>query len=579
MTPRKNTFALWLSALVSLLSFGTAVASADSAWSFRAWRSDDGLPNNNVTALAQTPDGYLWLATPGRLARFDGDQFEAFPLKRFGAGYAQRLTIIVRGRDGGLWLPLDRGPVIRLSHSTVQIISNGLPGLVVETAVEDGRGALWVGYRGGTLCRIKDGRVFNFSATEGFPNMNAGCFLAKDNQGRVWIAKGGQVAVYRRGRFQMVLPPQNVATRLAGARDGGMWICSGPDLYKYRNGKMTKLGSLETSRIVMVTALVEDRLGAVWIGTSSSGLFRYAGSRITTVPTSSRDILCLLEDREGNIWAGTAGGGLDRIQPRAIDLEGVDSGLPFESVQSLCQDTNGTIWAVTRNGLLINRFHGGWRIISTNSDWFGESVECVTADDSGGVWVGGRHQLFYLRDGKLRLWAATNGLANRIIHALLFSSKGDLWIGGSALDRMRGGVLKTISIPRGAQLIRALAEDRAGNIWLGTANGYLMRATGNRVFDETTRILGAPDSIRCLTATPDGSLWIGFATDGIGRLKNGKFSRIRTAQGLGDDGISQIVPDGLGWLWIGADHGIFKVRQTELDTVADGRSRRVQAIH
>jgi signal transduction histidine kinase/ligand-binding sensor domain-containing protein len=567
--------------MISILTVASPAAPTNSAWSLRVWQSDDGLPNNNVTALAQTPDGYLWLATPGWLARFDGDQFEGFGPNQFAAGYKQRITIIVGSRDGGLWLPLDRGPVIRMNGGAAQIFTNDVPEPNVETAIEDGDGALWVSYRGGSLCRIKDGKVHDFSAMDGFPETSGGCFLAKDNQGRVWIAKTGIVAMFRNGRFETRLPTRNAATRLTGARDGGMWICSGLDFYKCdESGNLKKLGSMTSDTPgTMATALMEDASGAVWIGTSASGLFRYGGSQLESVPTSHRKILSLLEDREGNIWAGTAGGGLDRIQPRIIELQGVESGLPLEGLQSLCQDRRGTIWAVTQSGLLVHRADGVWNRIPTNSDWHGESVECVTADRDGGVWIGGRNRLLYQRDGNFLTWSAADGLSNHIIRALLFSTKGELWVGGSALERMRNGILAMFPLPRGTQLVRAMAEDSAGNVWLGTANGFLLRVADDRISDETAGILGAPDSIRCLTATPDGSLWIGFATDGIGRLKDGKLSRIRTAQGLGDDGISQILPDGSGWFWIGADHGIFKVRQMELDAVADGTMTRVHAVH
>jgi ligand-binding sensor domain-containing protein len=36
------------------------------------WTAEQGLPDSSVTALAQTPDGYLWIGTYNGLARFDG---------------------------------------------------------------------------------------------------------------------------------------------------------------------------------------------------------------------------------------------------------------------------------------------------------------------------------------------------------------------------------------------------------------------------------------------------------------------------------------------------------------------------
>src|SRR6202000_271326 len=96
-----------------------------------------------------------------------------------------------------------------------------------------------------------------------------------------------------------------------------------------------------------------------------------------------------------------SGGGIDRIRPRVIALESEETGLPFETVQSLSEDTNGTVWATTLNGLLICRKANECSTISTNSNWPGGRPTCVAADRTGGIWIGTRdRQLNYLRDGR-----------------------------------------------------------------------------------------------------------------------------------------------------------------------------------
>ena len=44
----------------------------------RVWGTEDGLPNDAVTAVVQAHDGYLWLATYDGLVRFDGVTFTRF---------------------------------------------------------------------------------------------------------------------------------------------------------------------------------------------------------------------------------------------------------------------------------------------------------------------------------------------------------------------------------------------------------------------------------------------------------------------------------------------------------------------
>jgi signal transduction histidine kinase/ligand-binding sensor domain-containing protein len=566
---------------VAMFLFVTSAVAATnkSAWSSRVWQSDDGLPNNNVTDLVQTPDGYLWVATPSRLARFDGNHFDEIYQSNLSPGYNQRITVLREGKDGSLWLPMDRGPVVHLQKGSVEIITNGLPNLVAEDAVEDGEGALWVSYRGGALRRVKNGRAYEFSEADGFAGARGGCALGTDNKGEFWFAQRGEVFHYHAGKFEFVVQLPDYATRLVAAREGGFWLCSGVELFRYdADHGLQEIGKLSPEPIsTMATDLLEARDGAVWIATSSSGLFRYARGRTESIPVSHPEILSLLEDRDGNIWAGTAGGGLDRIQPRAIELLGEESGLPLETINSLCEDKSGTVWAVTQNGLLVNSTNGVWNTVSGESDWPRGYVTCVAADATGGVWAGGRSRIYHWHDG---VWdVLTNGLATHIVRALLPASNGDLWVGGERLERFHNGAFVQAAIPTNVEIIRALAEDRNGNIWVGSANGFLLHVANGEAVDETARVLGERDSIRCLSTTVDGSLWIGFATDGLGRWKDGKFSRIGAAQGLGDESISQIVPDSLGWLWIGADHGIFKARQRELDALADGKIAQIQSIH
>src|SRR5215472_876178 len=88
------------------LFISTPVIAADEDWSLRVWRSDEGLPNNNVTSLAQTDDGYLWVATTGHFARFDGVHFEEFTphnaLPAF-SGPVGRVSTLLKDSRGRLW--------------------------------------------------------------------------------------------------------------------------------------------------------------------------------------------------------------------------------------------------------------------------------------------------------------------------------------------------------------------------------------------------------------------------------------------------------------------------------------------
>jgi len=558
MAPAVSCKNRYLFAGLILIFAGTAQeATASSSWFARPWQTDEGLPNNTVAALAQTPDGYLWIATPVGLARFDGARFEEISLTNYVAEPNRGVLALVPSRSGGLWLAMDRGPILGLNGGTPQAFTaeNGLPDQTAEKLAEDGDGNVWVAYRGGTICRLKRGEVTTFGAQQGVPR-GAIYSMVTDIKGRVWAAAAQQVCLFRGNQFERILERSESPIRLAAARDGGVWVCAGLRLLKCSElGQVRDCGEFPTQRAgTEPTALLEDHGGAVWIATSYSGLVRFDGTNFESVPTSYRLVLSLAEDREGNLWAGTVGGGLNRIRMRTVELEGEEAGLPIESVQSLSEGTDGTLWATTQNGFLVYRSGGTWNMVSNSPG----GLTCVAADRTGAVWAGARaHQLYCWQDGRFAIWDSAQGLQGQILHSLLASAKGELWIGGGsgALQRLRAGKIENFNIPLEAGTVRAMAEDGGGNIWFGSARGSLFRFSGDSVIDETARLSLPRMSIRCLHAAGDGSLWLGYAGWGLGRLKQGRISRVTAEQGLHDDFVSQIIDDGQGWLWYAGDHG------------------------
>jgi signal transduction histidine kinase/ligand-binding sensor domain-containing protein len=559
----------------------------DSVWFYRPWQSEDGLPNNTVAAVAQTPDGFLWLGTPSGLVRFDGINFEDFSPTNFVAPPNRGTVAMLTGREGQLWLALDRGAVVRLDGGAPRAFISGLPNLIPNGLAEDPEGNLYVAYRAGVVCGIKDSKVTTYTEKDGLPEGNDICSLATDVHGSVWFAKNGRLGQIRAGRFQTNHIFEGVASRqssrLAASRNGGVWLCLGFHLLKIEeNGKVDDFGEFHPDRPGTVpTSMVEDRTGAVWIGTSFNGLFRHDDSGFEAIETSHPEIVGMSEDREGNIWVGTGGGGLNRVRRRAVSIQGTESGLPFAAIQSICEDTNGVIWAATQNGVLARRVREKWEPLNTGN--WPQDVTTVTSDNQGGVWIGTRlHGLYLWLDGQFVNWGDPADLQGQTLHTLHASKNGDLWIGletPNVVQRLRNRRMRAFEIPQDSRVIRAMAEDASGAIWAGTSKGLLFRIQGDEITEVTPRPGKELASIRCLYTTPDGALWIGYAGWGIGRLKAGKYSEIRSEHGLYDDYVSHIVADGHGWLWFGANRGIFKVSEEDLENVAENRSARVRSIH
>jgi signal transduction histidine kinase/ligand-binding sensor domain-containing protein len=561
-----------------------AAEGGRSSWYSRAWQSEDGLPNNTVSGLAQTPDGYLWLGTPSGIARFDGIRFEDFSPTNFIAPPNRGTVTMLWGRSGVLWLAMDRGAVVRLQGESSRAFTAGLPEAIPNGLAEDAQGTLWVAYRSGEVYRIQDTKVTRVGESEGLPPGGDICALASDAQGRVWFAKNGQLGIVADGVLKTLRRVDDSPARLATSRASGVWLLCGFHLYKAQpTGALDDWGEFRPARGGTIgTVMLEDREGALWIGTTFSGLFRRDETRFETVETTHEEILSLAQDHEGNMWVGTAGGGLNRLRQRTVSLEGTEAGLPFAAVQSICQDSAGTIWAATQNGVLARRVAGRWTALPAAENWPTDATS-VTADTNGTVWIGTRlHGLYCWREGRFVTWGNPADLRGQTLHTLLVSRTGDLWIGEEtppAIQRLRGGRLSTFEVPQDSRVIRAMAEDAAGNIWAGTSKGVMFRIQGDKLAVVNPRADNELASIRCLTATPNGALWIGYAGWGVGCITGGRFFEVRAEQGLYDDYISHVVSDGRGWLWFGANRGIFKVREQDLLAVGTGNASRVRSIH
>jgi signal transduction histidine kinase/streptogramin lyase len=199
------------------------------------------------------------------------------------------------------------------------------------------------------------------------------------------------------------------------------------------------------------------------------------------------------------------------------------------------------------------------------------------------VWVGTyRGGLYHFADGKFTALRRADGLASDTVRCLLLDQNNDLWIAlesPNAVQRLRGFEFKNYHQPEAKRTVRTMAEDAAGNIWMGTQDGNLLRVAGDAIVDESARALRPIKPIRGLHATPDGTLWIGYAGAGLGILRNGKFARVDAEHGLHDNYISGITSDEKGALWFSSGHGIFNVRQRELEDFVVGKVKEVLSIN
>ena len=568
------------------LSSSAQGQETENPYYIQSWTAEDGLPENRVVGVAQTSDGYLWVLTRGGLVRFDGMRFLPFEAASSRGFITSTMWNMYLDSQDRLWVAKEHGSMVCIAGTNLLALTakDGLPQFGGQCSLaEDSEHNLWIAYNQGTILRYQNGQIEDLTTKSGLPD-GRDCSFVTDRDGNLWFAKGGHVGTLRDGKFASLLNLKSHIIQIAPARAGGIWICAGQRVLNFNGtGEPSVFAELPKIRATAEpSALLEDSEGVVWVGTPD-GLFRCDTNGVETVETSSPIISCLAEDREGGLWVGTGGGGLNRVQRRVISLVGKDAGLPFEGVRSVCRDSLGTIWAVGENSVLAHQQNGQWVPVPFDDNVPNSHSTCITADTNGSVWLGTDvGALYQWKDGAFHKFDMGAGIHMGTLRSLFVTSSGDLWIAAdvfgnsSFLYRIRNGVVRSFALPPGYRIVRAMGEDAAGNFWAGASDGLLVRVAGDTLTDESAA--GPKYSIRCLLGTDDGSLWIGYAGFGVGRLHDGKISRFAVAQGLPNDYVSQILSDGKGEMWFAGNRGIFQVPEQNFDDVESGRATQLQPV-
>jgi ligand-binding sensor domain-containing protein len=539
------------------------------------WTSDSGLPQNSVTAIVQTHDGYLWLGTQEGLVRFDGVRFTIFDGRNTPALADDFVRSLAEARDGTLWIGTMSGLVGLRRGEFVPFRLEGLDRGPIDALYEDRNGALWVGSQLG-VARIAGDRVETFGDCDGVPGAVAA--IGEDGRGDLWVGAGWGAARFSGGRFLprwAGLDFPGAAWALLPDPDGGLWVGTGRGLARVDGDAVTWLSEGASLDNVSVRVLSRDRAGSLWVGTDN-GLFRFRDGRFErhgiADGLSSDRVISLLEDREGSLWVGTGDGGLDRMKEQRIVFYGPRDGLSEDKLWSVFEDSRGNLWAGTADGVLNRRPPGAERFEPFAR--FDAPVSAIAEDRSGTLWVGTKGTGLYRVDGaRLTRFTTKDGLSGNGVVSILVDRSDRVWVGTMAagLCRFENGrfVAYHARDGLGSDQIFGLFEDRDGAIWIGTFGGGVTRWEDGRFRTFTTRDGLAHDVVMSTYQDADGTYW--FATrGGLSRYRYGRFTTYRQKEGLFHDAPQKVLEDGRGYLWLTSNSGVFRVSLAELE--AAGRS-------
>lgn len=515
------------------------------------WNSLKGLQQSTVIDLAQSPDGFLWIATQEGVARFDGAKFTIY-------------------NDTDLWIRQD---------------------LWVFAMVAAQDGSIWVG-TGAGLNRLKDGKFTAYS-TQTNPPGTIGSLpdnhieaLCEDADGAIWIATPKGLTRFHQSKFTTIttrdgLPPNRIY-RMIRSKSGGLWIGAERGLSRYKHGKFTSYGVNDGLNVDRVVHMIEDRNGALWIGDRSQGLFRYDGVNFNPYTKkeglASNSICGLTEDQDGRIWIGTSEG-LNYLENGRIKQFSEKDAAINNIITALMSDSEGNIWVGTGAKGIYRVRKSKFQVLGKNEGLTDDVIDSVLEAKDGSIWVATDKGLNRIKDNKIERWLTKDGLSDESLTALFESRDGSIWMGTVAgLSRYSGGRITNYRVKDGLTDLRILAaaQEEDGTIWFGADQGVTRYKDGRLEPYLNDTVLGGATITNILIRKATGEIWLSSVKDGLFSIKGGKLTQYTTADGLPTNLLNSVMEDDVGNLWIGTENGLVRYRDGKFRTysIKEGLPRR-----
>ncbi len=558
-------------------------------YSVNVWQAEDGLPQNAVTAIVQTRDGYLWVGTYGGLARFDGVRFSVFDGGNTPELHNSRVTALFEDADRHLWIGHETGDLTRFRHGRFQSVQ--LPGAPNQRPVAglgaDSTGKLWLVNQDGVLKRLEDGKVL---VSECPPDRSAtSVTFTRSERSGLWFARGGVVWKPTGDHLETLdLDPsvdRPFVLGIGASQDDGLWVVMDGRVRQWRERQWVEDRGGCAWEESSITTVLELRNGCLAVGTLDRGLYLLFPNRRVLHFNRSNGlphdwVRCLCEDREGNLWAGVGSGGLVALRPARVVTVNPPDRWQGRAVLSVAAGRDGALWVGTEGAGLYRLQDGQWSRFTEDDGVSNLFVWSVAEDNQGRLWAGTWGGGLLERRGER--FQRASGLENTTVPMPALFSGAErrlLWVGtGAGLLRYDEGEVTWFGRQNGLTTpdVRAVTVDGEGTVWFGMYGGGLGRLQDGvcRQYRKSDGL--SSDFVQCLLPDADGSLWVGTADGGLNRMRGDRFSVIGSRQGLPNHVICHLVDDGYGFLWMSTHGGLVRVSKDELNRCADGRSATVR---
>ncbi|MET0282444.1 MAG: two-component regulator propeller domain-containing protein [Steroidobacteraceae bacterium] len=556
---RSSRWLLWMLAWLPGLGLAIEPDIELASIQHRSWTENRVVPAG-IRAIAQTPNGYLYVGGTAGLGSFNGRNYatesgpEKFPF------LATSVMAVCTTPDGRLWIAFEDGTVSWMQDAQAANIpiDAGLPGGTIRALHCARDGSVWVAADQG-VSRWLAGRWQRLTpAANGIPAGPMLGILATDD-GQVWLAGETVLAHAAVPDLEFVAagtwPAQRgISIPLAQTRDGALWAGTVSGLLRLPSPAARKLEQWDRQS---VRALLVDRDDFLWAG--GDGLQRFAPGAARNLAQrkdaghglSGNVVKALFEDRDGNIWLSTDGG-MDEFSRGSF----IRSALPpaAGAPGPLVSGSGNSLWVGFPGTAQVLKLVDG----RVTERYPAPTPEIATADEHGAIWFAGAGGATAIEGGRTSNYPFPPELQGHVVLAAVQAPNAQLWVsiaqrGIYRLEEERWLAGSGISsLP--AEAPTTMTRDRAGTVWLGYFSGAVLGAGRNGIQAIGGTDAGALGTIHNLHAAED-RVWI----SGDRRLAlyaGGNLQNVATV-GCGTlASAREVLENGHGGLWIYRPLGI-----------------------
>jgi len=549
------------------------------------WSAANGLSGGAVHAIAQSPDGYLWIGTDKGLVRFDGFTFLPVPPKSL-LSQNDPILGLITDADGDLWVRTQSAGILRYNRGKFENLASGPNATVTQvTAIarENAAGMLLSDLISGTL-RLRSGKLDRIAPATILPGAAVTSSMAETAGGKIWLGTLGAGLFYldngRVTRVTQGLTETKInCLLLVGEQE--LWVGTDHGLFRWNGTAFRRAGLGPSLNDQPVLAILRDRDSNIWVGTTR-GLLRINANGTPSAEEEGMQragaVNALFEDREGNLWVGGAMG-LERIRDSAFITYSTDKGFSSNSGGPVYVDGEDRAWFAPEKGGLYLIKDG--RVQAIKPELFGKDVIYSIAGRDHEIWIGRRQGgLTHLEYSSglvtTETYGRANGLAQNSVYAAYQSRDGAVWAGtlSSGISRLKKGKFTTYTTTDGlaSNTVSSVLEGHDGTIWFGTPNG--LSALSNGKWRTYSLQDGLPsDNVNCLYEDSAGALWIGTSA-GLAYFQMGRMQTLQEAPESLREQIVGMAEDKSGRFWIATSNHVLRVPRDKLQsgvTAADVR--------